>query len=113
MLSLHLLADSSLCRCAENVPIPDQLRTPAGIKNLRELLKDKFGKARQHQLHCMKLACHWPDYRSPYAELLGLLTTLGDVEALGYQWQGQKDKTHNADRLLKQVSMPWVIGSIL
>ena len=53
----------------------------------------------------MKLACRWPDYRSSYADLLGLLTTLGDVEALGYQWQGQKDKTHNADRLLKQVSL--------
>lgn len=51
----------------------------------------------------MKLACRWPDYRSPYADWLGLLTTLGDVETLGYQWQGQKDKTHNADRLLKQV----------
>lgn len=86
------------------MPIPDQLRDPAGVKKLKELLKDKFGKSRQHQLHCMKLACRWPDYRSPYADLLGLLTTLGDVEALGFQWQGQKDKMHNADRLLKQVS---------
>ena len=59
----------------------------------------------------MKLACRWPDYRSPYADLLGLLTTLGDVEALGFQWQGQKDKTHNADRLLKQVRLSVVSKS--
>ena len=89
---------------AENVPIPEQLRDPAGVKQLKELLRDKFARARNLQLHCIKLACRWPDWRSPYANLLGWLTTLGDVEALGYQWQGQKDKIHNADRLLKQVS---------
>lgn len=88
---------------AENVPIPEQLRDPAGVKRLKELLRDKFAKARNLQLHCIKLACRWPDWRSPYANLLGWLTTLGDIEALGYQWQGQKDKIHNADRLLKQV----------
>lgn len=90
--------------CAENVPVPDQLRTPAGIKQVKTVLRDKFAKSRGLQLHCIKLACRWPDHRSPYADLLGWLTTLGDVEALGYQWQGQKDKSHNADRLLKQVS---------
>ncbi|KAL3158692.1 hypothetical protein ABBQ32_011433 [Trebouxia sp. C0010 RCD-2024] len=88
----------------ENVPIPEQLRDPIGVKQLKELLKDRFAKARNLQLHCIKLACRWPDWRSPYANLLGWLTTLGDVEALGYQWQGQKDKTHNADRLLKQAA---------
>lgn len=90
--------------CAENVPVPDQLRTPAGIKQVKTVLRDKFAKSRELQLHCIKLACRWPDHRSPYADLLGWLTTLGDVEALGYQWQGQKDKSHNADRLLKQVN---------
>ena len=89
--------------CAENVPVPEQLRSPTGIKQLKSLLKDKFAKSRDLQLHCIKLACRWPDHRSPYGDLLGWLTTLGDVEALGYQWQGQKDKSHNADRLLKQV----------
>ncbi len=89
--------------CAENVPVPDQLRNPAGIKQLKTALRDKFAKSRALQLHCIKLACRWPDHSSPYADLLGWLTTLGDVEALGYQWQGQKDKSHNADRLLKQV----------
>ena len=93
---------------AENVPIPEQLRDPAGVKRLKELLRKKFARARNLQLHCIKLACRWPDWRSPYANLLGWLTTLGDVEALGYQWQGQKDKIHNADRLLKQVKMPAV-----
>ncbi len=88
--------------CAENVPVPEQLRKPAGIKQLKTLLSDKFAKSRELQLHCIKLACRWPDHRSPYADLLGWLTTLGDVEALGYQWQGQKDKSYNADRLLKQ-----------
>lgn len=86
------------------MPVPEQLRDPAGIKQLTELLKDSFAKSRSLQLHCIKLACRWPDHRAPYANLLGLLTTLGDVEALGYQWQGQKDKIHNADRLLKQAS---------
>ncbi|KAA6421238.1 MAG: hypothetical protein FRX49_08937 [Trebouxia sp. A1-2] len=85
----------------ENVPVPDQLRNPPGIKQLKTALKDKFAKSRALQLHCIKLACRWPDHSSPYADLLGWLTTLGDVEALGYQWQGQKDKSHNADRLLK------------
>lgn len=89
---------------AENVPVPEQLRDPSGIKQLKDLLKDRFAKTRSLQLHCIKLACRWPDCRSPYANLLGWLTTLGDVEALGYQWQGQKDKIHNADRLLKQAS---------
>lgn len=86
----------------ENVPVPEQLRDPSGIKQLKDLLKDRFARTRSLQLHCIKLACRWPDCRSPYANLLGWLTTLGDVEALGYQWQGQKDKIHNADRLLKQ-----------
>ena len=90
---------------AENVPVPEQLRDPSGIKQLKDLLKDCFAKSRDLQLHCIKLACRWPDCRSPYANLLGWLTTLGDVEALGYQWQGQKDKIHNADRLLKQVNI--------
>ncbi|DBA66805.1 TPA: hypothetical protein ACH3X2_001945 [Trebouxia sp. C0005] len=88
----------------ENVPVPEQLRDPSGIKQLKDLLKDRFAKTRSLQLHCIKLACRWPDCRSPYANLLGWLTTLGDVEALGYQWQGQKDKIHNADRLLKQAA---------
>ncbi|KAL0044763.1 hypothetical protein WJX82_008656 [Trebouxia sp. C0006] len=88
----------------ENVPVPEQLRDPSGIKQLKDLLKDRFAKTRSLQLHCIKLACRWPDCRSPYATLLGWLTTLGDVEALGYQWQGQKDKIHNADRLLKQAA---------
>lgn len=86
------------------MPVPDQLRNPPGIKQLKTALKDKFAKSRALQLHCIKLACRWPDHSSPYADLLGWLTTLGDVEALGYQWQGQKDKSHNADRLLKPVS---------
>jgi hypothetical protein len=37
--------------------------------------------------------------------LLGSLTTLGDVEALSYQWQGHADKVHNADRMLKRVKL--------
>ena len=86
---------------AENVPVPEQLRSPTGVKLLKALLKDKFARSRDMQLHCIKLACRWADHRSPYAELLGWLTTLGDVEGLGYQWQGLKDKSHNADRLLK------------
>lgn len=98
--------------CAENVPVPDQLRTPAGIKQVKTVLRDKFAKSRELQLHCIKLACRWPDHRSPYADLLGWLTTLGDVEALGYQWQGQKDKSHNADRLLKQVSKLHLTASL-
>lgn len=96
---------------AENVPIPNELRSTSGVKQLKELLKHQFCKTRQHQLYCMKLACRWPDHRSPYADLLGLLTTLGDVEALGYQWQGKRDKTHNADRLLKQVKLKYVVRS--
>lgn len=98
------LAQLTITVCAENVPVPEQLRNPAGIKQLKGILKDKFAKSRELQLHCIKLACRWPDHRSPYADLLGWLTTLGDIEALGYQWQGQKDKSHNADRLLKQAS---------
>ncbi len=98
------LSFSTTTTGAENVPVPEQLRDPSGIKQLKDLLKHRFAKTRSLQLHCIKLACRWPDCRSPYANLLGWLTTLGDVEALGYQWQGQKDKIHNADRLLKQAS---------
>lgn len=89
---------------AESVPVPDQLRNPDGVTKLRQLLKDEFGISRQHQLHCLKLACRWPDYRTAYADLLGVLTAFKDVEALGCQWQGQKNNIHNPDRVPNQVS---------
>ena len=88
---------------AENVAVPEQLRNGEGIKRLTQLLKQQFATNRHKELHCIKLACHWSHQRSPYADLLGSLTTLGDVEALSYQWQGHADKVHNADRMLRRV----------
>lgn len=77
----------------------------AGIKKLRDLLKRNFAKSRRLQLHCMKLACCWPDHRTPYADLLGMLVSLGDVEALGYQFPGQNDMLQSSNKLLKQASL--------
>ena len=90
---------------ADTVSIPDQLRDPAGTKKLKELLRNSFARSRRLQLHCIKLACCWPDHKTPYANLLGNLVTSGDVEALGYQWQGQADKAQTANKLLKQASL--------
>lgn len=88
---------------AENVPIPTELRDANGIKALTVRLKDFFAKSRQKHLHCIKFACAWPDYRSQYADLLGNLTLLGDMEAIAYQWQGRPHKNHNADLMLIRV----------
>lgn len=90
---------------AENVPIPTELRDANGdgIKALTVFLKDFFAKSRQKHLHCIKFACAWPDYRSQYADLLGNLTLLGDMEAIAYQWQGRPHKNHNADFMLIRV----------
>ncbi len=79
---------------AENVAVPEQLRDATGIKQLTQLLKEEFANKLGKELYSIKLA---------YADLLGSLTTLGDVEALSYQWQGRADKVHNADRMLKRV----------
>lgn len=90
---------------AENVAVPEQLRDATGIKQLTQLLKEEFANKLGKELYSIKLACHWSHHRSPYADLLGSLTTLGDVEALSYQWQGHADKVHNADRMLKRVQL--------
>lgn len=70
---------------------------------LTDLLRDFFATSRQKQLHCIKFASKWPDHRSAYADLLGTLTQLGDMEALTYHWQGKPDKNHNADHMLIRV----------
>lgn len=99
--------DVYACLLTENVAVPDQLRTPAGVKQLTQLLKDKFATERHKELYSIKLACHWSHPRAPYSDLLGSLTTLGDVEALSHQWQGHGgDKVHNADRMLRRVGPP-------
>ncbi len=90
---------------AENVAVPEQLRNARGIQALTAELKQQFATSRGKELHCIKLACHWSHPRSSYSDLLGSLTTLGDVEALSYQWQGHADKTHSADRMLKRVCL--------
>lgn len=90
---------------AENVPVPSQLWDNGGIKKLRDLFKNSFAKSRRLQLHCIKLACCWPDHRSAYADLLGKLVLLGDVEALAYQYPGQEDMLQVSNKLLKQVSL--------
>lgn len=87
----------------ENVPIPKELWDTAGIVKLTDLLRDFFATSRQKQLHCIKFATNWPDYRSAYADLLGTLTQVGDMEALTYHWQGKADKNHNADHMLMRV----------
>ncbi|KAL0055562.1 hypothetical protein WJX82_001912 [Trebouxia sp. C0006] len=88
----------------ENVAVPEQLRNARGIQALTAELKQQFATSRGKELHCIKLACHWSHPRSSYSDLLGSLTTLGDVEALSYQWQGHADKTHSADRMLKRAA---------
>ena len=85
---------------AENVPVPHHLQNCNGVRRLRQLLEHEFAKSRRHQLYCIKFACH----TAVNPGLLGLLTTVGDMEALVYQRQGKQDKTQNAARLLKQVS---------
>ena len=70
---------------------------------LTQKLKTEFATSRGKELYSIKLACHWSHRTAPYSDLLGSLTTLGDVEALSYQWQGHADKVHNADRMLKRV----------
>ena len=100
--SPHFLMTQNL---AENVPVPSQLWDIAGIKKLRDLFKNSFAKSRRLQLHCIKLACCWPDHRSAYADLLGKLVSLGDVEALAYQYPGQDDMLQVSNKLLKQVSL--------
>ena len=90
---------------AENVAVPEQLRNARGIQALTAELKQQFATSRGKELHCIKLACHWSHPRSSYSDLLGSLTTLGDVEALSYQWQGHADKTHSADRMLKRICL--------
>ena len=88
---------------AENVAVPEELRSAAGVQELTKVLKDTFATARSKELYSIKLACRWSHPRTPYSDLLGYLTTLGDVEALSYQWQGHADKVHNADRMLRRV----------
>ena len=88
---------------AENVPIPSQLQDTNGIKALRKVLQQEFAESRDKQLYCIKFACWWPDYTSKYADLLGNLTLLADMEAVTYHWQGKPDKNHNADEMLMQV----------
>ncbi|KAL3130379.1 hypothetical protein ABBQ38_008204 [Trebouxia sp. C0009 RCD-2024] len=89
----------------ENVAVPDELRSADRVRELTDLLKTKFAIERGKELYCIKLACHWSHPKAPYSDLLGTLTTLGDVEALSYQWQGHGgDKIHNADRMLRRAS---------
>ena len=77
-----------------------------GVQLLTNLLKDKFAVEKRKELYSIKLACHWSHPKAPYSDLLGNLTTLGDVEALSYQWQGYGgDKIHNADRMLRRVRL--------
>ena len=94
---------------AENVPVPGQLWDIAGIKKIKDLFKTSFAKSRRLQLHCVKLACCWPDHRSAYADLLGNLVSLGDVEALAYQYPGQQDMLQVSNKLLKQVSLLFML----
>ncbi|KAL0028646.1 hypothetical protein WJX79_007831 [Trebouxia sp. C0005] len=89
----------------ENVAVPEELRHAAGVQLLTETLKAEFATKLNKELHCIKLACRWSHPQSPYSDLLGSLTTLGDVEALSYQWQGHPgDKVHNADRMLRRAA---------
>ena len=97
------------CFSAENVAVPEELRHAAGVQLLTETLKAEFATKLNKELHCIKLACRWSHPQSPYSDLLGSLTTLGDVEALSYQWQGHPgDKVHNADRMLRRVGFQFM-----
>ncbi|KAL3130391.1 hypothetical protein ABBQ38_008216 [Trebouxia sp. C0009 RCD-2024] len=89
----------------EKVGVPEELRSADRVRALTDLLKTKFATERGNELYCITLACHWCHPNAPDSDLFGSLTTVGDVEALSYQWQEhRRDKNHNADRMLRRAS---------
>ena len=66
---------------AADVPVPDQLKGPNGVKKLYDLLTWEFATSRNHDLHCMKIASCWSGNTASVNQL-GALTTLSNVEAL-------------------------------
>lgn len=97
------MSTSQVLLLQKTVAVPEELRSAPGVQALTSVLKETFATARNKLLYSIKLACRWGHPRTPYSDLLGYLTTLGDVEALSYQWQGHADKVHNADRMLRRV----------
>ena len=87
---------------AADVPVPDQLKGPDGLKKLYDLLLREFATSRNRCLHCMKIASCWSSNTSS-ANQLGALITLSNVEALTIAQHAGESRAASGDKLLMQV----------